>query len=127
MGIIVPTYEYYTSKGGSLSEAEFNLLLDKAVYCLDEATFGKYSKLTEQNTPQDVAVRLRDCLCAIVDYLSTVIDSNTINYRQELSERVGNWSVTYSSTGIAPNYIYYIRTNIVGLYLDVTNLTCRWV
>lgn len=127
MSLIVPDYEYYTIKGGTLSQAEYNLLLNKAIYCLDDCTFGKYSKLNSETTAQDMTVRLKDCICEVVDYLSTVIDNNTIDYKQEVSERVGNWSVTYSSTGIAPNYLYHIRKNIVDVYLDVTNLTCRWV
>ena len=126
-GLIYPDYEYYTQHGGTLSQAEYNLLLNKAIYIMDNATFGRYSKLRTDNTPLVVVTRLKDCIVDIVNYLNTVLDNGVISYKQEVSERVGNWQVSYSSTGINPNMMVYVRQNIVGLYLDTTDLTCRWI
>lgn len=124
--MIVPSYEYYTEHGGQLTEEQFQQMLGKACYCVDNATFGHYDKCTLENTTLTVVQRIRDCLCAVVDYLDTQIEEGGYSYKAVTSEKVGSWSCTYDSRGISPNMMYYIRTQIVGLYLDTTNLMCRW-
>lgn len=121
--MITVDYNYYKNEfHGKLTEDDFNRLVNLGYITVDNFTFGRFQKLTEDDVNKFLLLKIKSCICAVCDRL----DSDTIGVGLKASEKVGSWSVNYASDTL-PKSVMSSLHSVVNFYLGGTPLTCSWI
>lgn len=119
--MLTVSYSYYSTEyyGDKLTEAEFPKYLKSARLELNNATFGKSSKLVDSEDELPVCNEVRDCLCEVADKIKYFDDNN---FKEVQSESLGSHSINYSSKSADVSYSKAIK-GIISRHLDSYGLT----
>lgn len=115
------TYQYYTDEyyGTALTEQEFQKYAKRASAEMDHVTFGRLSKLPNEELPDVV----RDCMC---DVAERMYHNETAAGSDIASENNDGYSVSYRDTGDINARKHEIHATI-RTYLAVTGLMYRGI
>jgi hypothetical protein len=125
--MIKADYSYYiTEYQGSLDETSYNKLVRKSNIYIDNITNGRLEKSSEDDFSDFTLTKIKDCICAVTEYLSSSLnEQGIIETKKVSSETVGSWSVSYSSSSTDKSILQDIK-GIVNIYLSGTSLLCAW-
>lgn len=117
--MIYADYSFYTEnfKGSLIAESEFEYWAARASEYIDSMTF---SRITSSIMTNDVAaaLKIKCCCCALAD-----VTFNAEKSSGKSAEKVGNYSVTYTTT--SDEVFEKARSRLVRMYLSETGLTYR--
>lgn len=113
-------YNYYVNNynGSAISENNFDYLSERASDFMDSITFNR---LKAKEYPEFFD-RIKKCCCALAEIVGNYENSRNNNIA---SEKIGSYSVTYSSAD-SKAYQAHMK-NVANLYLGDTGLTYRGV
>lgn len=119
--MIFATYEYYANAylGTALTEQEFSKYARRASAEMDHVTFGRLSKLPEEQITDSI----RDCMCDVAERMHHF---ETATGSDIASENNDGYSISYRDTGDTDTQRHEIRA-VIRTYLAVTGLMYRGV
>lgn len=115
------TYDYYTNDyfGTALTEKEFPKYARRASAEMDHVTFGRLSKLSEE----EITDSIRDCMCDVAERMHHFETSKGSDLASENND---GYSVSYRDTGNTDTQKHEIHATI-RTYLAVTGLMYRGI
>ena len=126
--MIIVNYTYYKNEyGGLIDEVTFNKYLRQANIIVDSYCFNRLYNAVESDFNEFELQKIRDCLCAVTEIISSNVDEQGIVLAsKKSSETVGPWSVSFSESSGYSNTDAEIFAK-VKLYLSGLSLTCSWI
>ena len=125
--MITVSYDYFKYLG-SLDEDTFNRCIKRARVKLDYKTFGRVSRLTDEDD-EDLVSKVKDCLCALSEKISQYSEPNGVSSDfVKTSESLGPHSVSYvvgSDSNNTPIILpHHNRNDIIILKLEKIIRNC---
>lgn len=110
-------YEYYTGtyKGAVIDAASFDTYARKATQTIKQYTF---SRITDDNVPDDAKM----CCCEVAE---AIFKSDQQDTEGIVSEKVGEYSVSYVSPEAKEKLLNYSIRRIIYNWLAMTGLLYR--
>ena len=118
------TYEDYTTLGGTLAEASFNLLEFEARRKIDEKTFGRLRELDYTDIPQEVKICDFKLINSLGNYEQTT--GNASSNGNVASENTDGYSISYINATQVGEIVKsknaelddIIKTYLLGIIVD---------
>lgn len=118
------TYEDYTTLGGTLAEASFNLLEFEARRKIDEKTFGRLRELDYTDIPQEVKICDFKLINSLGNYEQTT--GNASSNGNVASENTDGYSISYINATQVSEIVKsknaelddIIKTYLLGIIVD---------
>jgi hypothetical protein len=119
------TYSYYTTTylGTEIASADFAQLALRASAMIDRLTFNRAAAIIAANTPAETVDAIQMATCAVAEEIQSIESAG--NNDGISSERIGNYSVTYTANAAAQMTRSQKLSVAAALYLASTGLMYR--